>query len=189
MSMADTPSFCEFLTLKSHILVAQPDVLDCSETRMAQVLQPHLADPQTLDLPPQGYRCHVARDWLAYFGWPADLKNRVLVTQGVRHSLTTLFELYAGAGKRVLLPLDVYPVYLALAQKAGLDWVGYEAWRGFDEQPIADADVLLLTNPLKPKARACPTTTPRPSCTGCARPRTAGLWLMRCTPLSPSSTR
>lgn len=151
MTTAATPSFSEFLTLKSPILAAQPSVLDCTETRMAQVLQPHLADPLTLNLPPLGYRCHVARDWLAYFGLPADLKDRVLVTQGVRHSLTTLFELYAGTGKRVLLPTDVYPVYLALAQQTELNWVGYEAWHGFEDGPPGDADVLLLTNPLKPK--------------------------------------
>lgn len=151
MSMADTPSFCEFLTLKSHILVAQPDVLDCSETRMAQVLQPHLADPQTLDLPPQGYRCHVASHWLSYFGLASELKPQVLVSQGVRHGLQALFGHYAEAGKRILLPSDVYPVYLDMAQRAGLAWQGYEAWAGFDAQPLGDADVLLLTNPLKPK--------------------------------------
>lgn len=156
MTANPTPSFPEFLEMKGQVLAGSPDILDCTETRMAQVLAALRANPVELDLAPQGYRCHVADHWLAHFGLPAAYKPRALVSQGVRQSLLALFTHYAEAGKRVLLPSDVYPVYLDLARQAGVDWAGYPAWEGFEARPPQPADVLVLTNPLKPRGVRLP---------------------------------
>lgn len=155
--MTALPSFDEFVALKASLRgdASTPAPLDLSETRMAKVLAPHLTDAESLPLPVTGYRCHVAEEWLAAFGLPAEWKPRALVTQGVRASLGALLTYFCSAGLRVGLPGDVYPVYQGLASDAGLTASQYESLRsGSLEHLLSNPDapdVLLVTEPFKPR--------------------------------------
>lgn len=148
------PDFKAFAETRLTLQVLRPDVLDAAETRMASCLAIELAEPQDLACPEVGYRCHVAEDWLVCFGLPADWKPRALVSQGVRHSLQTLFTHWAQTGRRVALPSDVYPVYRELAEKADLVVTTYASYPTMPVDFAHDADITLVTDPFKPRGSA-----------------------------------
>lgn len=149
------PSHAEFVAIKAALLSAVRDFVDVSETRMARVLAPQLAEAESLELPAAGHRCHVAEQWLDCFGLPAQWKSRAVITQGVRQSLSALFTHWAATGARVLLPADTYPVYAELAQVAGCPFRTYRTFPEVDFSALpastSDVDVLLLPLPLKPR--------------------------------------
>lgn len=155
-------SFEQFFLYQEAQRNRYPGLLLLTETKMARVLSPWTAPESALTLPAQGYRCHVADAWLAYFGLTPAWKSRALVTQGVRASLKVLFEHACSQGLRVALPEDVYPVYGPLAQAAGLPLSAISQYatlspKGLEEllssQPGEEGpspDWVLVTSPCKP---------------------------------------
>lgn len=143
-------SFTNFSREKAAILAAQPRVLDLTETNVVRALSRIRPDPVALDLPERTHRCHLAEFWLDLFALPTSWKPRVLVSQGVRHSLRLLFTVYAASGLRVLLPDHVYPVYADIANTARLSWQTYPTLPRLAFRGLEDADVLLLCHPVKP---------------------------------------
>lgn len=148
--------FAQFMAMRAQIL-AQPDApLDAAETRVTQALRELIPPAGQLNLPPKAHRCHLAEFWLAHYQLPAGYKTRALICKGVRHSLSLLFKAWALEDKTVLLPGDVYPVYGQLAQAAGLRHHHYPLFpqAGWQSASHAEADVILITNPAKPRASA-----------------------------------
>ncbi len=146
--------FAAFSAHRAHLLASQPALLDAAETRISHGLAALIAASAPQALPPHAHRCHLAEFWLAHFQLPASYKPRALISQGVRHSLRLLFQQAASAGQRALIPADVYPVYQQLAQAAGLRWQSYPMWPQADwsASTLAETDLLLITNPAKPRA-------------------------------------
>ena len=149
--LAPMPDFRAFADLKQQVLLQHPGVFDASETRLAPSLAGELPAPESLPCPPVGHRCHVAEQWLECFGLPADWKPRALVSQGVRHSLQALLAHWARQDRRVALPSDVYPVYLALARTADCKLATYASFPSFDADVLDVADVLVVADPFKPR--------------------------------------
>lgn len=146
------PDFAQFNALRPALLGAhRRRPLDLAETRFARAVAPVFAGTDELLVPDRGHRCHVAEAWLACFALPPEWKSRALVTQGVRQSLQCLFAQWAREGKRVLLPADVYPVYLALAREAGCNFATYATWPQARFEGLDVADVVLAASPMKPR--------------------------------------
>lgn len=95
------------------------------------------------------YRCHLVEDWLQWCGMDGALKECIGVTSGVRESIRVV----AQDGGRWLIPRDVYPVYKTLIEPAAQSIVEYQtlgAHALIQHLRACDADMLLLTDPLKP---------------------------------------
>lgn len=145
--------FAQF-TAKRAELQQTAGLQDFAETRLARVVSSTPGLASAVDVKPIGYRCHVAEAWLARLGWPAEWKPRALVSRGVRHSLECLFGADALGTRHWALPADVYPVYLDLARRAGVDTWTYSSIGEELGRPGAipgDRDVILLAEPCKPR--------------------------------------
>lgn len=148
-------NFAEFQQSREQILRARESVLDCAETNLYHALV-RLA-PQTSPSPSTTiHRCHLAAEWAQCFGFANETAGRALVSSGVRDSLAILFQHYAGAKFRLWLPSDNYPVYAELARTAGLTISEFPTLNEIvwpDATPASTAEILLVTNPLKPAGR------------------------------------
>lgn len=103
--------------------------------------------------PAAQYRCHVGELFVGRWGLPDSEKARLSVCEGVRGALASMFGGLARSGVKALLPSDVYPVYLALAKEARLEFETYEARRGdwaWDGLDLEDFGAVLVCDPLKP---------------------------------------
>lgn len=149
-------NFAAFQDYRKTLLHERSDVLDCAETNLYRVLA-RLALPPTPAAEKTVHRCHLAAEWLKCFALDADAAaGHALVSCGVRDSLALLFGHYAGQCARVWLPEDNYPVYANLAQTAGLASETFPtlpepAWPG--SAPSDECELLLVTNPMKPRGR------------------------------------
>jgi aspartate/methionine/tyrosine aminotransferase len=148
-------NFAEFQQSREKILRERESVLDCAETNLYRALA-CLAPPT---FPPPSttiHRCHVAAEWAECFGFANETARRALVSCGVRDSLAILFQHYAGANSRLWLPRDNYPVYAELARSAELATSEFPTLNDIlwpDATPASYAEILLVTNPLKPTGR------------------------------------
>lgn len=145
-------NFKEFQLQKESVFTQFPFVVtDLTETRFAEQVSTFRPSGHTLFVPEKAHRCHLAEWWLDYFDLPLDWKPRALIGVGVRQILTTFFNQWAKDGTKVLIPNDIYPVYLSLADKAGL---AYGTFATHPTLPLAlpAADVLLIANPIKPRS-------------------------------------
>ncbi|MDO9177115.1 MAG: aminotransferase class I/II-fold pyridoxal phosphate-dependent enzyme [Agitococcus sp.] len=147
-------TFTEFMQHKEALLASHPNKpIDLTDNRFALAVTPWRPGPSHLTLPAKAHRCHLAEWWLEAFHLPAEWKPRALICIGVRQALKTMMEQWALQKKVVLIPLDVYPVYHDIARNAGA------TFRTFATHPsvpsiLPAGDVLLVTNPLKPRASA-----------------------------------
>jgi aspartate/methionine/tyrosine aminotransferase len=151
----DTMNFMEFVAWSQNVRERSPDARFLSETRIARALE--LIRP-TIEMPtgrPTVHRCDLARRWCEVRELPSRTAKTALVCDGVRHGLGLILKLFGQAGQRVVLPLDVYPVYWQIASEAGVEVVGVETFPDFDLQSILDVasssntNALLLPAPLK----------------------------------------
>jgi len=145
-------NFAEFQQSQERILRERESVLDCAETNLYRALA-RLSPPATPPPSTTIHRCHLATEWVACFGFAHETARRALVSCGVRDSLAILFQHYAGANSRLWLPRDNYPVYAELARSAGLTTSEFPTLNEIvwpDAKPANAAEILLLTNPLKP---------------------------------------
>lgn len=141
----------EFKTLRAKTRREHPTIIDCSEMNLYGALA-HLAPVVPAAPNATVHRCDLALEWTQLFGLPASWAPRAFVSSGVRDSLARLFGAYARLGKNAWIPADCYPVFQRLAEAHGLRFRAYPTlprsiW------PSEDADVLLVTNPLKPAGR------------------------------------
>jgi aspartate/methionine/tyrosine aminotransferase len=147
-------NFSEFSAYKTSLLERAVPLLDASETRIVPSLGALATSISALTLPKKAHRCHLAEFWLDNFQLERSLKPRTLISRGVRHSLSLLFQLWAREAKVALLPNDVYPVYRQLADDFELEVEEYSMWPGAERGTDIDADVILVTNPAKPRGTA-----------------------------------
>jgi aspartate/methionine/tyrosine aminotransferase len=149
----DRLNFAEFLQFRTEQVSADPSVLDCSETNLWRALAALI--PKVPQLPVERvHRCHLAQEWLATWGLPAAWAPRALVSTGVRHSLSLIFQQLATNEIPLIIPSDVYPVYGELARAANLPFQTYTTLNG--NRPIQLPDTsgwLLMPLPLKPNGR------------------------------------
>ncbi len=148
-------NFAQFRVLREAMLQEQPGLLDMAETNHVRAFGPWLPQVEFLEGAPRAHRCHLAEDWLALFCLPAEMKNRLFISRGVRHSLSLLLPLLARNGYRLHLPDDVYPVYEALASAANITRGAFPTLPvpQFPREDSGQAEALLLPNPLKPLGR------------------------------------
>ncbi len=149
-------NFAAFKLWREACLRTTPDVVDCAETNLYGALaslQPHLDPSET---PQRVHRCDLARAWLQRYGFDTGRSRQALVCRGVRHALQLIFKRLSAEGARLWLPSDVYPVYQALAQSAGITPQTFPTLPApiFPTAGGTDGpEVLLIANPLKPLGR------------------------------------
>jgi len=143
----------EFLALKAR-LKAQGRYRNHAENNLYACFPAELHIPARVTRGHQEdrvYRCHLVEDYLSFMSWPAEYQAFAGASQGVRHSLTVLFEHFRN--DRWLLPQDVYPFYLREAAGRGLACTTYPTLN----EPLHFAGVdpsiriMLSIYPLKPK--------------------------------------
>lgn len=147
--------FSEFQSFRDRALRERPDIIDCAETNLYASLTP-LIPPPTPDPAHTVHRCHLAKEWAQLFGAPPGAERLALISRGVRDSLAHLFGYYARLNALLWIPADNYPVYGELAraaQLAPLEFPTLPEPRWPDAPPCHTAEVLLITNPLKPLGR------------------------------------
>jgi aspartate/methionine/tyrosine aminotransferase len=147
--------FEDFSALRARLLLTRSDVIDCGETNAYRALAA-LAVPPTVAPSAKIHRCHLAAEWTAHFGLDASCTTRALISCGIRDSLTRLSAHYASVAATLWLPEDNYPAYGEIAARAGLTIRTFATlpepcWPG--GEPHAEPELILVTNPLKPRAR------------------------------------
>lgn len=151
-------NFVDFQHHRTHLLSERPGLLDAAETNLYRALASLMPGPA----PAAGgsvHRCHLASQWVAFYGLPAEASRRAFVSCGVRDSLRILFGHLAQRPCKLWLPEDNYPVYHELAMEAGLAPCSFPTLPEIEwpqEAPAAEVDHewLLLTHPLKPRGRS-----------------------------------
>ena len=147
-------NFANFQIWRNQCLHANPDLLDGGETNLYRTLD--ALHPRLDESDHSVYRCDLARAWLGRYGFPTSESRRALISRGVRHALTLIFQELARTGAGLWIPADVYPAYLELAQAAGI------VPRCFTTLPETKlpslpfnggTEYLLLANPWKPLGR------------------------------------
>ena len=144
-------NFTDFTAGLPRLREENPNALALTETRVTKALAGLAGSAfEGLEVQETGYRCHIAQDWHERLCALAPLEC-FLVSAGVRHSLSVLFREWAKEGRRAALPADVYPVYLQLADAAGLQYGLYTsaADEGFPD--LEGFDIVLAANPVKPR--------------------------------------
>lgn len=146
-------NYNEFLELKEHLLKENKSLLNLAENNL-YAYNPHNIVYQEGQGHINGivYRCHLVEDWLNYYGLSQDLKKHIGVSNGVRHSLETIIEHFKD--RSFLVPADVYPFYQKTLNDKSVNYKEYQTL-GVDElfNDLADTDIMLLTDPLKPLGR------------------------------------
>lgn len=156
-------TFPEFQIRRAELLAAWPELLDCAETNLYRSLGCLIPEPP--EVPENGtvHRCHLASQWVEFFGLPDKWSRRAFVTAGVRDALGTLFSHLSGTACRLWLPEDNYPVYHELAAAHGhrpMSFVTLPEPKWPEAGPLpaaasgAQREWLLITNPLKPRGCA-----------------------------------
>ncbi len=149
-------NFTNFQLQRSRFLNERPGLLDAAETNAYRALSGLMPKVKPV-VSGQIHRCHLAGQWVDFYGLPPDASRRALVSCGVRDSLRIFFQSLAARTSVLWLPEDNYPVYFELAIAAGL------AFRSFPTLPEIEwpedaptgvaSEWLLITNPLKPRGR------------------------------------
>lgn len=149
-------NFAAFRLWREECLRTMLDVLDCGETNLYSSLASLQPSLEPTEMQQKVHRCDLARAWLQRYGFDIQHSRRALVSRGVRHALQLIFRRLAADGASLWLPQDVYPVYQALAEAAGIEP------KSFTTLPtpsfprahgIDGAEFLLVANPLKPLGR------------------------------------
>lgn len=148
-------NFAQFQQVREKLLRERSDVVDCAATNLYAALARFIPPATTLPMHTV-HRCHLATEWATRFDLPPELSSRALISCGVRDSLALLFQHYTREGAQLCLPADTYPVYGELARATGLiprEFVTLPepAWPNL--QPLPEAELLVVTNPLKPLGR------------------------------------
>ena len=148
-------NFTAFQDYRAALLRESPGVLDCAETNLYRALA-RFALPPTEAPTATVHRCHLASEWAQCFALDPACSSRALVSAGVRDSLARLFVHLASRRAKLWLPEDNYPVYGDLATTAGLRFHTFPTlpeavWP--DDEPASECEVLLVTNPMKPRGR------------------------------------
>jgi aspartate/methionine/tyrosine aminotransferase len=139
-----------FLEYRCGMRAEQPHLLDLGELNLWRVLNHLVPSPRGMS-PVHHHRCHLAEVWADVFGTSAASSKCALVSQGVRSSLSLIFQVLRDLAADVWLPADVYPVYGELATAANLPHCVFPT---IPELTLPeDGDCLLLPNPLKPLGR------------------------------------
>lgn len=156
-------TFPEFQTRRAALLMTRPELLDCAETNLYRSLAPLIPEPPEMPENETVHRCHLASQWVEFFGLPDHWARRAFVTSGVRDALDTVFSRLSGKTCRLWLPQDNYPVYHELAVAHGHQPAGFstlpeprwpEAWAVSAAAGGTGPEWLLITNPLKPRGRS-----------------------------------
>ncbi|MBC7854450.1 MAG: aspartate aminotransferase, partial [Pirellulaceae bacterium] len=143
-------NFGDFQQYRNEVLATNPELIDLAETNLWRSLAP-LVPRLEAEQPRQIHRCDLAKQWTHGLGLPAEFASRSLISAGVRDSLALLFPILAKRKAQVRIPVDVYPVYGALAKSAGLF---FETFPTIPELVLPKGgDCLLLPHPLKPAGR------------------------------------
>jgi DNA-binding transcriptional MocR family regulator len=152
-------TFEQFIAWSASARERAPSAQAYCETRIARALAhllPNLGDPARA---PRVHRCDLVQLWCQRKGLAPSART-ALASEGVRHSLQTIFTLLAQEGATVALPRDVYPVYWQLAARSQLSTFGFDTFPTVDLAHIlecadkAGAQYLLLPQPLKLHGRA-----------------------------------
>ena len=152
----DGMGYAAFMANSYGLKLQHPHVVDCTRTRFHEGVPLPLREQALakLVLPARGHRCHAAQAWakrLAPWGVGA---QQIFVNQGVRQSLDWLMTAWAKQGLRLALPADVYPVYAQTARRKGMYGSAYPLNPVLQATAWGNADVLLVTNPVKPRGTA-----------------------------------
>jgi aspartate/methionine/tyrosine aminotransferase len=143
-------NFRDFQQYRDAVLASNSELIDLAETNLWRSLAP-LVPRLEAEHPRQVHRCDLAKQWTHGLGLPGEFAPRTLISTGVRDSLALLFPFLAKRKAQVQIPVDVYPVYGALAKSAGLI---FKTFPTIPELVLPkDGDCLLLPHPLKPAGR------------------------------------
>jgi histidinol-phosphate/aromatic aminotransferase/cobyric acid decarboxylase-like protein len=150
MNYEDYKAFCRERLARED--AARLVRLDCMNP--VKALAPLRREPPTT--PPGRTAAEVARAWRRGFGLPQDDGLAVLVGRGVRDLLGAVYRQLAAEGYRLHVPEDVYPVYVRMAEQAGVTHRPFATVPRpqLPAEPPTDApEALLLPNPLVPLGR------------------------------------
>lgn len=148
-------NFTDFQDVRDRVLRERSHVLDCAATNLYAAL-PHLIPPPTPTPACILHRCDLALEWAQRFGLPLERARHAFVSGGVRDSLSHIFRHHAAENARLWIPADNYPIYREIARAAGLVPLSFPTlpepnWPDVD--PDDSTEILVVTNPLKPRGR------------------------------------
>lgn len=147
-------NYDEFLNYKKKLLEKQNYLINFSENNLYDYYPSKIKYDGSGHINGVVYRCHLVEDWLNYYGLEQELKKHIGVSNGVRHSIETLANKFKE--KKFLIPEDVYPFYQKTLKNKNIKFEEYTTLGVktlFNEIINKQADIMLLTDPLKPLGR------------------------------------
>lgn len=147
-------NFEEFLKFKKEILTYNKDILNLAENNLYEYFPSKIQYDGSGHINNIVYRCHLVEDWLRYYNLDSTLKTHIGVSTGVRNSIEVLVDVFRK--KTFVIPSDVYPFYQKTMKSNSIDFLEYRTLgvnELFDELKLIEADILLITDPLKPLGR------------------------------------
>lgn len=150
--------FKQYSEYRNQLLEQNPAIMDGGETNLYRFLKDSHPDELPEIVPSAHkdaeYRCHVADVYLNFLGLSRRWKSQLLISHGVRHSLSIIFKIWASEGRVAYLPSDVYPMYEQLAHEAGLDCISFSQveWMNKPYELVGQQEKagVLLCDPIKP---------------------------------------
>lgn len=106
-------NYNEFLLFKEHTLKSQPNIINLAENNLYAYF--HFENKIIENIGHIGnsiHRCHLVDDWLLYNNINTEYKKNIVVSNGVRHTLSILVDFFHQ--EHFIIPSDVYPFYFSL---------------------------------------------------------------------------
>lgn len=147
-------NYIEFLAFKNKILKERPELINLSENDLYNYKISEIKYNGSGHINGIVYRCHLVEDWLKYYNLSQDLKKHIGVSNGVRHSIETIFSQLKN--KKFIIPIDVYPFYQKTCNDNNINYSEYKTLGVeslFVDINNMKGDVLLITDPIKPLGR------------------------------------
>lgn len=163
-------NYVEFLKFKEDIIKHNPELLNLANNNLYEHL-PFSNLIETISIfDSHGYqyhnngkvhRCHLVEDWLKLYDVELSYKSNIGFSKGVKNSFELISQDDNFKHKKWLIPSDVYPYYAKTLSKTFTPVAYYNTLMDNDipfyyksyieaEFFIHDADVILITLPLKP---------------------------------------
>lgn len=148
-------NYQEFLTYKNKILSEKQNIINLAENNIYEHYKHNILYDNSGHINNIVYRCHLVEDWLRYYGLSQEYKSMIGVSSGVRESFTILVKEFKD--KKFIIPKDVYPFYQYVLRENNIVYQEYKTLSKNENELFdfvdKDADILLITDPVKPFGR------------------------------------
>lgn len=170
VNLTNAINYEQFLKIKEDLLIKNPSLLNLSNNNLYEYFPFSNLKEEIQKFDENGFnyhknkkvhRCHLVEDWLRFYAVDLSYKEFIGFSNGVKHSFDLISNLDDFKFKKWLIPDDVYPFYNKTLSKRFTPTAYYSTLKEYtipfyyqdvisDDHVFHEADVILITLPLKP---------------------------------------